>query len=64
VDDRRVSDRYGEGAGPGPLLLQCRPLTRRYITEVTEGLVPILQKRGLVRTQYKHAHLRDNLREF
>jgi len=45
-------------------LIQFRPLTRRYITEITEGLVPALQRRGVVRTHYKHSLLRDNLLEF
>ncbi|MBS7541836.1 NtaA/DmoA family FMN-dependent monooxygenase [Ancylobacter oerskovii] len=39
-------------------------VSRRYITEICDGLVPELQARGLVRTQYKHQLLRDNLREF
>jgi hypothetical protein len=38
--------------------------TRRYTTEITDGLVPALQRRGLVRTEYQHAHLRDTLKEF
>eukprot|EP01034_Spumella_vulgaris_P013097 gene13097-16702_t len=37
------------------------PLSRRYVADVTDGLVPALQKRGLVRTAYAHAHFRDNL---
>ncbi len=40
------------------------PLTRRYITEITDGLTPALQKRGLVRTAYSHAHFRDNMMAF
>jgi hypothetical protein len=32
--------------------------------EITEGLVPALQRRGLVRTKYEHKLLRDTLREF
>jgi len=40
------------------------PLNRRYVTEVTEGLVPVLQKRGAVRSAYAHAHFRDNMMEF
>jgi FMN-dependent oxidoreductase (nitrilotriacetate monooxygenase family) len=40
------------------------PLTRRYITEITDGLTPILQKRGAVRTAYTHAHFRDNMMEY
>lgn len=37
---------------------------RRQIAEVTDGLVPALQRRGLVRTEYSHTMLRDNLRAF
>lgn len=37
---------------------------RRYIMEVCEGLVPELQRRGVVRKRYAHKHLRDNLLEF
>jgi FMN-dependent oxidoreductase (nitrilotriacetate monooxygenase family) len=37
---------------------------RRYVMEVCEGLVPELQRRGLVRKAYAHKHLRDNLLEF
>ncbi|NQW52214.1 MAG: NtaA/DmoA family FMN-dependent monooxygenase [Rhodospirillales bacterium] len=40
------------------------PLSRRYVAEITDGLVPALQKRGLVRTAYAHAHFRDNLFAF
>ncbi len=39
-------------------------VSRRYIAEICDGLVPALQQRGLVRTEYKHQLLRDNLREF
>ncbi len=39
-------------------------VTRRNVIEVTDGLVPALQRRGLVRTRYEHATLRDNLRAF
>jgi alkanesulfonate monooxygenase SsuD/methylene tetrahydromethanopterin reductase-like flavin-dependent oxidoreductase (luciferase family) len=37
------------------------PLTRRYVAEITDGVVPALQRRGLVRTAYSHQHFRDNL---
>ncbi len=40
------------------------PMSRRYITEVTEGLVPALRERGLVRTSYAGATLRENLLAF
>ena len=39
-------------------------INRRYILEVTDGLVPALQKRGLVRTEYSKPTLRETLREF
>jgi len=34
------------------------------IVEITEGLVPALQRRGLVRTAYESKTLRDTLKEF
>ena len=39
-------------------------LSRRYISEVTDGLAPVLRRRGLIRSEYTGATLRDNLREF
>jgi FMN-dependent oxidoreductase (nitrilotriacetate monooxygenase family) len=39
-------------------------LQRRYITEITDGLVPALQRRGLTRTSYTYEQFRDNLLEF
>jgi len=39
-------------------------LNRRYIVEITDGLVPALQRRGLVRTSYTFDQFRDNLLEF
>jgi FMN-dependent oxidoreductase (nitrilotriacetate monooxygenase family) len=39
-------------------------LGRRFIAEVTDGLVPALQRRGLTRTAYTQGTLRDNLLEF
>jgi FMN-dependent oxidoreductase (nitrilotriacetate monooxygenase family) len=38
--------------------------SRRTVVEITEGLVPALQRRGLVRTRYEGTTLRDVLREF
>ena len=35
-----------------------------YITEISDGLIPALQRKGLARTEYAHTHLRDTLREF
>jgi FMN-dependent oxidoreductase (nitrilotriacetate monooxygenase family) len=37
---------------------------RKYVSEITDGLVPALQDRGLVRTSYTYDHFRDNLLEF
>jgi FMN-dependent oxidoreductase (nitrilotriacetate monooxygenase family) len=39
-------------------------ISRRFVVEVTEGLVPALQRIGLVRTSYAHSTLRDTLQEF
>jgi FMN-dependent oxidoreductase (nitrilotriacetate monooxygenase family) len=39
-------------------------VTRRYVAEIADGVVPALQRRGLVRTAYEHAHFRDNLMAF
>jgi FMN-dependent oxidoreductase (nitrilotriacetate monooxygenase family) len=39
-------------------------LNRRYVAEITDGLAPALQRRGLVRTAYGHEHFRDNLFAF
>ncbi|MDB5775467.1 MAG: FMN-dependent oxidoreductase, nitrilotriacetate monooxygenase family [Herbaspirillum sp.] len=38
--------------------------SRRYTAEITDGLVPALQRRGLTRTEYTKTHLRDTLKEF
>ncbi len=39
-------------------------ISRRYVNEICEGLVPELQRRGAVRTEYTKGTLRDMLREF
>jgi alkanesulfonate monooxygenase SsuD/methylene tetrahydromethanopterin reductase-like flavin-dependent oxidoreductase (luciferase family) len=39
-------------------------LNRRYVTEITDGLVPALQKLGRTRQEYTTTMLRDHLREF
>ena len=41
-----------------------RPILRRYIMTMCDGLVPELQRRGLTRTRYAHKHFKDNLMEF
>jgi alkanesulfonate monooxygenase SsuD/methylene tetrahydromethanopterin reductase-like flavin-dependent oxidoreductase (luciferase family) len=64
-----VADEMGEimaeVGGDGFLLTANSDLlSRRYIAEVTDGLVPALQRRGLTRTSYTHEQFRDNLLEF
>jgi alkanesulfonate monooxygenase SsuD/methylene tetrahydromethanopterin reductase-like flavin-dependent oxidoreductase (luciferase family) len=38
--------------------------SRRFINEICEGLMPALQRRGLVRNAYTQPTLRQTLREF
>jgi FMN-dependent oxidoreductase (nitrilotriacetate monooxygenase family) len=73
VDSVGTPDQVAEQMGEimaevgGDGFLICNPFhrnTRRYIAEVTDGLVPALQRRGLVRTEYTQKTLRDTLREF
>jgi FMN-dependent oxidoreductase (nitrilotriacetate monooxygenase family) len=52
-----------EVGGDGFLITQD-VTTRRSISEITDGLVPELQKRGLTRTGYTYEQFRDNLLEF
>ncbi len=52
-----------EVGGDGFLLLSYH-VSRRHLAEITEGLVPELQRRGLVRKEYGHTMFRDNLLEF
>jgi FMN-dependent oxidoreductase (nitrilotriacetate monooxygenase family) len=49
--------------GDGFLFTQDH-LTRRSFATITDGLVPALQRRGLVRREYSHATFRENLFEF
>jgi FMN-dependent oxidoreductase (nitrilotriacetate monooxygenase family) len=60
----RMADAMEQVGGDGFLMCTVRPISRRFINEVCEGLVPALQRRGLVRTQYTKPTLREMLREF
>ena len=40
------------------------PVTRRAITELTDGLAPALRRRGLIREGYPHSTFRENLLAF
>jgi FMN-dependent oxidoreductase (nitrilotriacetate monooxygenase family) len=56
----RMAEMMDEIGGDGFLIMNGE-LTRRYVTEITDGLVPALQRLGVVRTRYEHAMFRDNL---
>jgi alkanesulfonate monooxygenase SsuD/methylene tetrahydromethanopterin reductase-like flavin-dependent oxidoreductase (luciferase family) len=58
-----LSEVMQEVGGDG-FLIVYPDMTRRYVAEITDGLVPALQKRGVVRKRYEHAMLRDNLMAF
>ena len=65
----QVSEQMGEVmeeiGGDGFLI--TRPghyLSREYISSITDGLVPELQRRGLARKAYTQRTLRKTLREF
>lgn len=65
----RVAERMGEVmaevGGDGFLITTpVMRVGRRYIVEVTDGLVPALQRRGLVRAAYAYPTFRENLLEF
>jgi long-chain alkane monooxygenase len=62
-----VADKIGEAmeqVGGDGFLISTQRVSTQYITEICEGLFPALQRKGLARTEYAHAHLRDTLREF
>ena len=64
-----VAERMGEAmeaiGGDGFLIsTPFQRTSRRFITEVTEGLVPALQRLGLMRTSYTGTTLREVLTEY
>jgi len=64
VADKMI-DIMNEVGGDGFLMkMPFHNINRRYILEVCEGLVPALQKRGAVRTEYTKSTLRETSREF
>ena len=61
----RMAEVMEEIGGDGFLI--TRPghyISRHYISSITDGLVPELQRLGLTRTEYTQPTLRDTLREF
>jgi alkanesulfonate monooxygenase SsuD/methylene tetrahydromethanopterin reductase-like flavin-dependent oxidoreductase (luciferase family) len=59
----QMDEAMQEVGGDG-FLIALPNVSRRAVAEITEGLVPALQQRGLVRTAYEHAMFRDNLLAF
>jgi FMN-dependent oxidoreductase (nitrilotriacetate monooxygenase family) len=59
----QMEDVIAQTGGDG-FLLWPGPPSRRYTMEITDGLVPALQRRGLVRSTYAHETFRENLLEF
>jgi FMN-dependent oxidoreductase (nitrilotriacetate monooxygenase family) len=57
-------DEVMQEVGGDGFLIALPNVSRRSVVEVTDGLVPALQQRGLVRTAYEHAMFRDNLLAF
>jgi len=57
-------DEMMQEIGGDGFLFSLSAVTRRSIAEIADGLVPALQRRGLVRRSYSYTHLRDNLFEF
>ena len=66
-DPDQVAERMGEimeYVGGDGFLISLDDVNRRTIADITDGLVPALQRRGLARTEYGYETFRDNLLEF
>ena len=48
----------------GDGFLVAGPLAPKYVARITDKLVPVLQKRELMRTSYAHRTFRENLLAF
>lgn len=57
-------DEVMQEVGGDGFLVALPNVSRRSVAEVTDGLVPALQQRGLVRRGYEHRMFRDNLLAF
>lgn len=60
----KMAETMQEVGGDGFMITPLYWLTRRYVSEVVDGLVPALQRRGLTQTEYQHEMFIDNLRAF
>ncbi|NGO06262.1 NtaA/DmoA family FMN-dependent monooxygenase [Streptomyces sp. HC44] len=62
---KKMGEAMEEIGGDGFLINKGgRDLSRQYITDICDGLVPELQRQGLTRTEYTKSTLRETLREF
>jgi len=62
-----VAEQMGEAmevAGPNSGFLVYKPVTRKDILDITDGLCPALRKRGLIRSSYDYSTFRENLLAF
>jgi FMN-dependent oxidoreductase (nitrilotriacetate monooxygenase family) len=59
----RMGEAMEEVGGDG-FLFTLGNVSRKSVAEITDGLIPALQQRGLVRKQYGKEMFRDNLLEF
>ncbi len=59
----QMDEAMQEVGGDG-YLIALPNVSRKSVAEITDGLVPALQQRGLVRRNYAHKQFRDNLLEF
>ncbi len=59
----QMAEAMREVGGDG-FLFSMPDISRRSVAEIEDGLVPALQRRGLVRKAYGHEQFRDNLLEF
>lgn len=57
-------DEVMQEVGGDGFLIALPNVSRRAVVEVTDGLVPALQQKGLVRRKYEHEMFRDNLLAF
>ena len=58
----RMNEIMEEVGGDGFLIASV--ITRKHVAELTDGLLPLMQQRGYIRSEYSSEHLRDNLRAF
>jgi alkanesulfonate monooxygenase SsuD/methylene tetrahydromethanopterin reductase-like flavin-dependent oxidoreductase (luciferase family) len=62
-----VAGRMGEimeEVGGDGFLFSMPNVSRRLLAEIEDGLIPALQRRGLVRSKYAYEQFRDNLLAF